>query len=373
MGLLWENRSAAALFVWMQGGCEWYSVAIDEFLGQRKVLFMRKPSKYSGVIVFLEGAVGIIWLCGEHVQRIVVAQMFGAGFPKSELQYQHMERDVFMFYNGIELELPAGAVVFSHSHALDTIRGKSGAQNVEWVDRLADVPWGKLKEALPGNYEDAGRLFSLVSMNYQVCNGGIFQYFDNHYHVARDANSEHDVERYDLDTQKKTFAEYVEFAEAVYPERVSENQALADACAAFQKLWLEEDAEIVETVYCDEDEYIWDDELEEEVENPDYFEEYDEVSYEDVIHGDDGFDDIFHEANAYFEEIIELRAQLCCKELVRAAEREWLDPVLREELKGIFPGNGSCLPSLDAQIEDAEATVSAVAHDSVALGQDIER
>ena len=80
-----------------------------------------------------------------------------------------------------------------------------------------------------------------------------------------------------------------------------------------------------------------DEETGEEVPNPDYFEPYDETTYEDVIHEDNNFDDIFYRANDYMEELLELYAQYHCKVLAQeigslAAEQPEIVEVLREHL-----------------------------------------
>lgn len=127
-----------------------------------------------------------------------------------------------------------------------------------------------------------------------ACNGGIEQYFFNGYHEERSSFTDNDVELYDIDVQKEEFKEIVQFAKDFFPERVDENMALSRACDVFQALIFEADAEVSEMITCDEDEYIMDEETGELVDNPDYFEPYEEFYCEDIIHGDDGFDEIFY-------------------------------------------------------------------------------
>ncbi len=243
-----------------------------------------------------------------------------------------------MLYDGIQLTPPAGKVFMSNSHAMDMIRGKSSDQNIEWMEAMYGLPWGKLKETYPEHFEHASKVCSISNMDYQVCNGGISQYFFNRYNEARDPYSEHDVGRLDISVQKSFFSEIVDFAKAVYPDRTTENAALEKACKAFDRLEFEENAQLEETIYCDEDEYIYDEELEEDVPNPDYFEPYEETYYEDVIHGDEGFDDIFYEASDYLEELLELQSQLCCKKLVLEIEKSGIeDSELLNSLKTVLP------------------------------------
>lgn len=218
-----------------------------------------------------------------------------------------------MIYNGVDLEKVEGEVARSHSVVLDILKGESSSQNTSWTDLLAETPWSLIKDKMPEAYEESGRLWSLIGMNCQVCNGGIEQYFFNGYHTENEPYHENDVCRYDIDEQKTDFLKLVDFGQVIFPERVEENTTLLRAATAFNELEFEERAEIEVLVECDEDRYIWDDDLEEEVENPDWFEEYYETEYEDVIHNEDGFNDIFYEANEYLEELFEMKAQLIYK------------------------------------------------------------
>ena len=270
-------------------------------------------------------------------------------------------------YNGIELEQPAGKVALSHSVALDMIRGESSTQNMDWLSALGDLPWGTLKDTCFEAYVAASTLFSLVNMDYQVCNGGISQYFFNGYHKERAPYSTHDVEAYDLETQKTAFMDLVKFAEALFPDRVDENAALKRAATAFRGLSYEEDAEVYETVYCDEDEYIFDEESGEEIENPDYFEPYDELTHENVIHGDNNFDDIFYDANEYLEELLELSAQHICKTLARDIDKYMSEaPEVGNVLKEHLPAAAFKKPSLATQIGSAASRAEAAVNSSPA-------
>ena len=258
-----------------------------------------------------------------------------------------------MLYDGISLDLPEGKVSISHSDAFDIIRGQSSSENTAWLDALGNIPWGVLKETHPAQFEQASKIFSLVNMDYQICNGGISQYFYNGYHEKGSPFHEDDVFRADLDVQKEYFTEVVSFGKKVFPGRQNENTALEKACDAFQELWYEEDAEVVETIESG-DEYIWDDELGEEVPNPDYFEPYEETTYENVIHGDCGFDDTFYAGNDYLEELLELQAQLCCKQLVRDVEREnGKESDQMNELRKTLPEAAFSKPLLNERIQAA--------------------
>ena len=98
-----------------------------------------------------------------------------------------------MKYHGIELTPPKGTVAFSHSVFLDMIQGQSSAQNTDWFDVLGNFPWGSLKDQYFQGYDNVCRLYSLVHLDYQVCNGGIEQYFLNGYHEHSSPHHADDV------------------------------------------------------------------------------------------------------------------------------------------------------------------------------------
>ncbi len=284
-----------------------------------------------------------------------------------------------MLYQGIDLTPPKGTVSLTHSIALDAIRRESSTKNMDWFQVLGNFPWSLLKNEYLQGYDNVCRLYSLAQMDYQICNGGIAQYFGNRYHEGQAPHHGDDVALYDISEQKKDFARLVAFAQEVYPARVKENAALATASNAFEKLWLEEDAEGYETIYCEEDAYITDTETGEEIENPDYFEPYDETTYEDIIHGYDGFDKTFFNASAYFEELLELCAQFYCKLFARDIEKHAVShPELTQKMREILPPDAfdtkpvstEQKPSLSSRIQNAntrahsaDATLPAAAKD----------
>lgn len=256
-----------------------------------------------------------------------------------------------MNYNGIELEPPTGPVAMTHSVALDMIQGQSSTKNMDWFELLGELPYSRLKDDYFQGYVNVCNLFSLSHMDYQVCNGGIEQYFFNRYHENRAAKHEDDVELYGIDRQKGAFMDLVAFGAEIFPERTEDNANLLAAAYAFKNLSFEEDAECYETIYCDEDRYILDEETGEEIENPDYFEPYDEKCYEDVIHGGDGFNDVFYRACDYMEELMELRAQFYCKLFARDVERHANEnPELAVQLRSILPAKA--FPSPDTSFNE---------------------
>ena len=268
-----------------------------------------------------------------------------------------------MKYLGIELTPPKGTVAFSHSVFLDMIKGQSSAQNTDWFDVLGNFPWGSLKDQYFQGYDNVCRLYSLVHLDYQVCNGGIEQYFLNGYHEHSSPHHEDDVSLYGIDEQKKDFIRLVSFAKELYPSRTAENEALSRACDAFQAIWIEENAEFYETIECEKDEYIIDPETGDEIENPDYFEPYEETYTEDVIHGAEGFNELFFAASSYLEELLELRAQFYCKTFARDLEKHApMHPALTQKMREILPASAyeaspdlGSKPSLSALMQDADS------------------
>ncbi len=258
-----------------------------------------------------------------------------------------------MEYEGIRLTPPKGPVHMTHSVILDAITGKDSTENMDWTDRLGSVPWGAVKKHFPDSFEEASRICSLLNMCYQVNNGGVGQYFFNRYHENREPQNINDVERVDLEAQKETFLELVKFAASIYPERVNENQHLANAPNAFQKLEYREDEPYTETIYSDEEEYIEDPEdPEKQIKNPAYEEPYDETYYEDVIIGENEFESLFFDyASDYMEELLEMRSQFAYLVLEKEMVENREDPEIVQLLQEL---QNNQAPSFDTLLEQAE-------------------
>lgn len=277
-----------------------------------------------------------------------------------------------ILYKGIEIDAPAGPVSMTHSVFIDMIRKESGTKNMDWTEMLGNIPWSKVKDIRPEAFEKAGRLFSLMNMDYQVCNGGIGQYFLNGYDEARDPFHENDVMGYDIDAQKEAFHELVAFGREIFPDRTDENDTLAKAASAFQEVHIERDAELYETIYCDEDQYIEDEETGETIENPDYFEPYEEMYHEDVIHGDVAFEDIFYDASDYMEELMELYAQAQCKLLARSTHDFSKDHFQAlEALKGVLPESAFKKPSLQTLVQNAMSRANSTPEEDRSVQKDM--
>lgn len=235
-----------------------------------------------------------------------------------------------MEYMGVNLTSVNEKPSFSHSIY-------SSSENTDWTDALSRIPWGDIKKKYFECFHEASSIFSLLNMNYQVCNGGIDQYFFNEYdeHIA--PRLKNDVAHYDIVHQKRDFHVMVSFAKEVYPERTYDNKALDAAATAFDSLWFERNAYVTETISCEEDEYILDEETGEEILNPDYFDAYETRRIEDIIHGGEEFEDAYYEISDYFEEILELRAQFCAKLLICELEKDTFYSDILEAIKKILP------------------------------------
>ena len=236
---------------------------------------------------------------------------------------ERINQEVPKPYNGIQLEAPKGLVRQSDSVFLDMIRGESSTQNMDWTNHMSTLPFRVLEDSFPNTYEAICRIFSLLNLDYQVNNGGIEQYFYNYYHEEKEPHNETDTHHYGIDIQKEELIALVKFAETIYPNRLEENQKLQDAVDAFQYCHLEEHVEEYETIYCDEDKYIYEDECEDWIINPAYEEPYDElVGYEDIVHDEANFDGKHTSISPYLEELLELKSQYVVKDFVRELEKD---------------------------------------------------
>ena len=128
-------------------------------------------------------------------------------------------------------------------------------------------------------------------MNYQICNGGLYQYFDNGYDKERAPYGADDVRQLDKGAQVAMLRELVAFGKAVFPERELDNERLSRIAADFDRSFYEEPAD---TWYDDED----DD--------------------EDFLCGPGDFDSRYYEVNGYLEVLIEAYAQYLVKKFEAA-------------------------------------------------------
>lgn len=184
-------------------------------------------------------------------------------------------------YNGIELTDLGKEVRQSHSVLLEANQG------TDWLERLFACD----KKALtPDQFRTVSALGSVVGMNYQICNGGLDQYYFNGYDAYREPCNDQDTARLDKEAQETMLRTLVEFALAVYPERASETAKLAAVTEEFVN-------SSYEGADYDED---------------DYWEE------EGGVFVADGFDTRYYEVNDFLEQVMEAYAQYTVKEFAVA-------------------------------------------------------
>ncbi len=209
-------------------------------------------------------------------------------------------------YKGITLVDLDKAVILSHSRMFER------NVNTDYLEKIIDY---KKADLLPEHFDAINKLWSVAKMNYQICNGGIDQYYFNGFDEEW-ASEDGETVIWDKEAQVEMLRELAVFGKEIFPENKESNSKFENIINAFDSLYIEKNVPQYETIYCDEDEEIWDDELEDWVENPDYFEPYEEcVGNEDVMHSRnnvcylDDFDSKYYEVNNYLEQLIELYAQ----------------------------------------------------------------
>ena len=197
-------------------------------------------------------------------------------------------------YNGIMLEDTDKEVVFSHSLFAQAIT--EGRLEPDLCTDYFDVLLEIDKSILTAEeFEQVSALNSVANMNYQTCNGGVTQYFDNGYHKYRKPGSENDVAQLDKAKQEEMLDTLKAFGKEIFPERETENIVLDSVIDHFKEIYMD-------TAY--DEGYGWND---------------------NIIIGADGFDDRFYSINDYLETLIELYAQYLTKsiekELVNKKEK----------------------------------------------------
>lgn len=187
-------------------------------------------------------------------------------------------------YNGIELENLDKRVSMAHSRFLEKDEG---------VDCLAEL-LGMPKDGLAAEqFEAMSALNSVASMNYQICNGGLFQYYINGYDRERAPFNVEDVKRVDKDAQVGMLRELAAFGSEVFPERELDNERFARIVSDFDGSYYEE---ITEAWYDDEED-----------ECGGYYEE------EGGLSAPWDFDSRYYKVNGYLEALIEAYAQYLVK------------------------------------------------------------
>ena len=253
-------------------------------------------------------------------------------------------------YKGITLENLNKDVSFISSSTLSAITdGKYNDENVDYTEKLLRFDKKLLTDK---QFEKISALNSVINMNYQIKNGGIDLYFFNEYDRPREPQNEQDVARLGKDGQEEMMDELLFFGLDVFPEYENQNKVLDEVISQFKKIFVE-DEEHFETIYPEEDEKIWDEEKEELVKNPDYFEPYEEsMGFETVLRNEDGFDDKYYSVNEYLETLIEGYAQYLCKSFEREKDivkKPGIDELMSEGSKKVIEKN-----VLDGLFKDVE-------------------
>lgn len=220
-------------------------------------------------------------------------------------------------YKGIELENLEKDVNLYHSNALHSV-GIDKNINTDYLDNLMSI---KRAEVSSEQFDEINKLHSVIKMNYQICNGGIEQYFFNGYDKPW-ISEDKETELFDKTVQVSVLRKLHDFAIEVNPENSAENSKFARIIDFFDSLYVEKDVPQMEMIYSDEDEYLVDEETGDWIENPDYEEPYEEcVGHEDEIRSDafyvDNFDKDYYEINDYIENVIEGYAQYLTKSIER--------------------------------------------------------
>lgn len=122
-----------------------------------------------------------------------------------------------MQYKGIELEGLDKDVKLAHSRFTEADEG------TDWIDKLLTCDKAALT---PTQFHEVSALSSVINMDYQICNGGLSQYFCNGYDRYCKPCHEQDMEQLGKDAQCDMLVELGTFAREVFPEGVVERQEL---------------------------------------------------------------------------------------------------------------------------------------------------
>lgn len=191
-------------------------------------------------------------------------------------------------YNGIELDVNKD-VKMAHS----IIEANNDVDNIRMLfDR-------DKKSMTNEQFHAVSALSSILNANYQICNGGIYQYFDNGYHVYRKPYHENDVAHLEKCEQVDMLYKLHNFGCSIFPERVNDNMNLVKVIHLFDDACYDADAY-----------YEYEDD-----------EDYDEYEYyEDCcVDAPYDFDERYYDVNEYIEYLSELYAQYLNKKFDKEA------------------------------------------------------
>lgn len=115
-----------------------------------------------------------------------------------------------ILYKDIELEEANKKVHFSHSQFTER------DINTDWMENLFSIDKNSLSHA---QFGDISRLSSVANLDYQVCNGGVAQYFDNGYDCYREPYNEQDVAHFGKSERSRSFKRSRDSARPSFPKK----------------------------------------------------------------------------------------------------------------------------------------------------------
>ena len=200
---------------------------------------------------------------------------------------EHQESKKTVLYKGIALEDLDKHVSMAHSRFIGTNEG---------VDYLTALFARDMKTLTSEQFEEMSALSSVGNMNYQICNGGLSQYYFNAMDEERAPFSDQDVAHLDKDAQVEMMRTLLEFGREVYPEREEDNEKLAVITQAFDRSYYDVTSE----------------------------EDFDEgcVFHDTVIHARPDFDERYYEVNEHLETLMEAYAQFLDKSIEKELARD---------------------------------------------------
>lgn len=110
-----------------------------------------------------------------------------------------------ILYKDIELDEANKEVHFAHSRFV----GRD--INPDWMDSLRSIDKNSLSHT---QFNDISRLNSVANLDYQVCNGGVAQYFDNGYDCYCEPHSKQDVAHFGKSEQVSQLQALARFGES---------------------------------------------------------------------------------------------------------------------------------------------------------------
>lgn len=200
-------------------------------------------------------------------------------------------------YNKISIEVPSENPMFTHSipAMIATKKKVETDRNIKYFERLmqykeTDLPEGEL-------LHEVCALYSIRNLNYQVCNGGFRQYYDNGYHKFKAGYEIGDLANLDIFEQIKFLDKFILFI--LLDERKKKYSSdLTRAIVLFREM-------------------------------PNNIEEYECLDSDDgyaEIEGADAFDEQWYKVN----EIIEWGMELYAQYLIKRLERMNIEPANKQ-------------------------------------------